>query len=188
MNWLIIGGIVLAASVLLAIRVLSGGGKSHKSGYQKRDFLFSPEERLFYATLKHAVGEDYAIFGRIRAGDLVSPRTGSAKGGAPEEFEAIEGQHFAFVLCDKADLSVACAVQLHEHASARKKNPATPDPLKPICLAAGLPLVTFEVGPLYDAHEISAAIAEAVRKEPLYLTESDGRKEPRISRLDNLEL
>ncbi len=189
MNWLILGGIVLAAAVLLALRALFGGsGKSPRAGYQKRDFLFSPEERLFHAALKQAVGDDYEVFGKIRAGDVVFLRPNSSRNGQQAEFEAIEDHHFAFLLCNKSDLSIACAVLLREHIVAGKKSPGAPDPLKPICHAAGLPLVAFEAGPLYDANEIKEAIAQAVRKEPLYLTESDGRKEPRISRLDNLEL
>ncbi|BBL76127.1 DUF2726 domain-containing protein [Methylomagnum ishizawai] len=185
MNWLIIGGIVLAVSVFFAVRaLLSGGGKPQRTGYQRRDFLFSPEERLFHASLKQAVGGDYAVFGPIRVGDVVSPRGTPSRQDAPREFEDIRDGRFAFVLCDPADLAVVCAVQL------RERNPAAtgPDPLKSICHAAGLPLVGFEAGPLYDEHDIRETIAQAVRKEPLYVTESTGRKEPRISRLDNLEL
>jgi hypothetical protein len=189
MNGLILGGIVLAAVMLLALRSLFGrGGKSARAGYRKRDFLFSPEERLFYTALKQAVGEDYEIFGKIRMGDVVSPRPSSTRSDRREEFETIGEGHFTFVLCNKADLSVAYAVQLRKHAFAGKEASGHPDPLKSICHAAGLPLVLFEAGPWYDANEIKEAVAQAVRKEPLYLTESDGRKEPRISRLDNLEL
>jgi hypothetical protein len=189
MNWLLVGGIVLAAALLLALRAwLGGSGKASKHSYQKRDFLFSPEQRLFHAALIQAAGDDYAVFGPIRVGDLVSPRSSSSRNAAPPEFEVVEDRRFPFVLCNKADLSIACAVQLQEHVIAGKKPQAAPDPLKPICQSAGLPLLAFEAGPWYDAGEIKDAIAQAVRKEPLYLTEADGRKEPRISRLDNLDL
>jgi hypothetical protein len=189
MNGLILGGIVLAAVVLLLLRKLFGrGGKPARAGYQKRDFLFSPEERLFHAALKQAVGENYEIFGKIRIRDVVSLRPPLSRKDSREEFEILGEGHFTFVLCNKSDLSVACAVQLRGHAFAGKKASGHPDPLKSICHAVGLPLVLFEAGPWYDANEVKDAIAQAVRKEPLYLTESDGRKEPRISRLDNLEI
>jgi hypothetical protein len=189
MNWLIIGGLVLAAAALLALGALTGGGKPSKTGYQKRDFLFSPEERLFLVALKEAVGEDYEVFGKVRASDILSPRPHSARGNAAEDHPLLAERSFAFLLCSKPDLSVACAVELHDHAIPGKKpQPQAPDTLKAACFAAGLPLVPFEVGPWYAPHEIKEAIAQAVRKEPVYLTESDGRKEPRISRLDNLDL
>ncbi|SMF96266.1 Protein of unknown function [Methylomagnum ishizawai] len=186
MNWLIIGGIVLAVSVFFAVRALSGGGKPQRTGYQRRDFLFSAEERLFHASLKQAVGGDYEVFGPIRVGDVVSPRGTPPRQDGPREFEDIRDGRFAFVLCDPADLAIACAVRLRERGPAGQ--PAGSDPLKTICHAAGLPLVGFEAGPVYDEHEIRETIAQAVRKEPLYVTESTGRKEPRISCLDNLDL
>lgn len=189
MNWMILGGIAAAVVILFAFRKFSGRrGKSTRPGYQKRDFLLSPEERLFFAALKQAVGEDYEIFGRVPAQDVVVPRPGSGRNPPQDELDETAGHYFPFVLCNKADLSIACAVQLQEHAFAGKKSAAHPDPLKPMCQAAGLPLVRFESGPMYDANEIREAVAAAVRKEPLYVTESDGRREPRFSGLENLEL
>jgi hypothetical protein len=47
--------------------------------------------------------------------------------------------------------------------------------------------VRIEAGPFYDAAEIKQTIASAVRKEPLYLVESDGRREPRISSIEDIE-
>lgn len=186
---MILGGIAAIAVALLVFRGFSGRrGKSARPGYQKRDFLFSPEERLFFAALKQAVGEEYEIFGRIPAREVVVPRLGSGRNPPQDELDDLAGHYFPFVLCDKADLSIACAVQLQEHAFAGKKSAAPVDPLRPVCQAAGLPLVHFEAGPLYDAHEIREAIAAAVRKEPLYVIESDGRREPRFSGLENLEL
>lgn len=46
----------------------------------------------------------------------------------------------------------------------------------------------IEAGPFYDANEIKQTIASSVRKDPLYLAEPDGRKEPRISTIEDLEL
>lgn len=189
MNGMIIGGIALAAVLLAALRAWSGRrGKPVRIGYEKQHFLFSPEERLFYSALKQAVEENYEVFGKIRASDLITPRPVSHRGASPEEPEILAGHHFAFVLCNKADLSVACAVQLQEPASGGRKPQRPPDPLVSVCHAAGLPLVSFVAGPWYDLGEIREAVIQAVRKEPLYVVESGGRKEPRISGFDNLDL
>lgn len=189
MNWTILGGVAAIFVLLFVFRKLSGRRlKSNRPGYQKRDFLLSPEERLFFATLKQAVGEDYEIFGRIPAQDVIAARPGSSRDSAMDELDDIGQHYFPFVLCNGVDLSIACAVQLREHTRTAKKSAAPAEPLKPVCQAAGLPLVSFDVGPMYDANEIREAIAAALRKEPLYVTESDGRKEPRFSGLENLEL
>lgn len=189
MNWATLGGLAATAILIVLFRALFGRKKNARPGYQKRDFLFSPEERLFFSALKQAMGEDYEIFGKIPAQDIVSVRPNPNKPNAEDALEAIADQHFAFILCDKADLAIACAVQLREHGFGGKKKSAPPmDPLKSICHAAGLPFVVIESAPLYDAHEIKEAIAAAVLKEPLYVVESGGRREPRISGLENLEI
>lgn len=189
MNGIILGGIALAAMLLLAVRGWSGrGGKAGRTGYQKQDFLFTPEERLFYTALKQAVGEDYEIFGKIRASDLIAPRPSARGNPSPEELEVLSEHHFAFVLCNRSDLAVACAVQLQEHFQGGRKSQRQPEPLAPACHAAGLPLVVFAAGPWYDLNELRETIAQAVRKEPLYVAESHGRREPRISGLENIDI
>jgi hypothetical protein len=189
MNWAVIGGLAATAILIVLFRTLFGRKKNARPGYQKRDFLFSPEERLFFSALKQAVGEDYEIFGKIQAQDIISVRSNSNKPDGSDGLDAIADHPFAFILCDKADLAIACAVQLREHAFGGKKKSAPPvDPLKSVCHAAGLPFVVIEAGPLYDAHEIKEAIAAAVLKEPLYVVEAGGRREPRISGLENLEI
>jgi hypothetical protein len=189
MDWLILGGIAAIAVIAFASRKFSGRrGKSARPSYQKRDFLLSPEERLFFAALKQAVAETHEVFAHIPAQDILAPRAAAGREPAQQELEAIAEQAFDFVLCNHTDLSIACAVQLQEHTAAGKKPGSAADPLKPICQAAGLPLVRFEAAPLYDVNEIRNAIAAAVRKDPLFVVESDGRKEPRFSGLENLEL
>jgi hypothetical protein len=190
MNWIVLSGIVAIGGLALwVMRTLPGRrGKPARVDYQKRDFLLSPEERLFFTALKQAVGDQYEIFGKIQVRDVVSSRSGPGRPSPLAEYEVLEGRHFAFVLLNPADLSIACAVQLREHSWGGKQSQASTDPLKFICHAAGLPFVIFEAGPLYDANEIRELIAAAVHKEPLYFAESDGRKEPRISGLENFEL
>lgn len=189
MNWTLLGGIAVATAVLLAFRASFRRGKqSARTAYRKQDFLFSPEERLFYSALKVGAAADYEVFGRIRASDLIEPRSSSHSRASAKELEILSGHRFAFVLCSKTDLSVVCAVRLHEPLFGGKKSPRLPDPLGPLCRAAGLPVVEFEAAAWYDPNELRKAIEQAVSKEPLYVAESHGRKEPRISGLENLDL
>lgn len=188
MTWLILIGIAALASLLLIIRSApKSSEKSRKSAYRSEDFLFSPEERVFFLALKQAVGEDYEIFGKIPVTELISARYEGAGSRARKTLERVANQCFDFLLCSKTDLSVACALELYEHPVSGK-GPAPPaDPLRAICDAAGLPLVRIEAGPFYDSEEIKQTIASVVRKDPLYLVESDGRREPRISSIEDIE-
>ena len=189
MNWIVLSGIAALVGMTWAIRMRPiRRGRAARSAYQKQDFLLSPEERLFFASLKQAVGDQYEIFSRIQARDVMSLRSGSSRANARDGHEAFEAQSFTFVLCHRADLSIACALQLSERSGGGKRSDPSGELLKSICSTAGLPLVIFESDSRYDASEIQSAIASAVRKEPLYLAEVDGRKEPRISGLENFEL
>lgn len=185
MNWTLLGGIALVAVFSLTLKaVLGRHRKPPRIAYQKQDFLFSPEERLFLTALRDAVGHEYEIFGKIPADEILIHRPG--RGGHQQESDVLADYLFDFLLCRKTDLAITCAVRLVEHSNFGKSQ--EPDPLKYACHAAGLPLASFATHPMYDAQELAAAIAEAVRQEPVYVTESTGRKEPRISGLDNLDI
>jgi len=187
-NWFMFtwGGIVLLT--LWVFYKLIKSRRTTRITYQRQNFLLSQEEKQLYAALYQAVGEDYVIFAKIRVDDLVSPRSSPKGDQAWEELEALEETHFNFVLSSKTDLSIACAIQLIQHKTHdQKTNPTGGALLKVICQSAGLPLVRLEAGPFYDTVDIREAIAEAVKKEPLFIMEPDGRREPRITDLDRMK-
>lgn len=189
MNWApwVLGAAVGVA--LFAIVRLIHSRKAARACYIRQDFLLSPEERQFFHALRKAVGEDYTIFGKVRIIDVITPRSAANTDAAWDALVATGEAHFPFVLCKPADLSIACAIQLIQHqAPGRRTRDGGTPALKAICTAAGLPLVRLEAGPFYDHHDIRQAVAEAVRKEPLFISELDGRKEPTIAELEKLEL
>lgn len=181
--------------ILWALASLLGAGiifqllnrrKSVRTSLQKKDFVLSPEERQFFAALNHSIGEDYVIFAHLRVEDLITTRVPSCHDKALLE---LADESFPFVLCRKSDLSIACAIQLIQHRMAGRTSPTPPEaPLKAVCQAAGLPLVRLEAGPFYDHIDIRQTIAEAVRREPLFITSTETRREPTISNLERLEL
>lgn len=193
MNWQMYAAVAAIALLMfmLLLRLFRRSRKTARVNYQRRDFLFSPEERFFYNALRDAVGENYAIFGRVPVDELIAPRTGHTRQALPEAWEALAGRCFQFVLCGLPDLAVACAVELREHTLPGRKATDRGDPLKTVCEAAGLPLVRFEAGPVYEEVEIREAIGRAVSKEPIFAAETSmgsGRREPRFSGFDNLDL
>ncbi len=183
MNWQIIAIIAALFVLLFLLKLFTGrGGKLSRHPYQKHTMLFSPDDRMFFRALKEAVGEEYEIFGKIRVGDIISPKNGGARKAAA----SIDGRYFDFVLCDKTALAVICAIQVQD-----KTHPARQveehDPLPAICENLGLPLVRFHVRADYDTREMREKLRKALIKEPFYLMETDGRREPRISNIEDMK-
>jgi hypothetical protein len=189
MNWI---AYALAAFImlgfLLIVRVIRSR-RSARTSYTRQEFLLSAEERQLFLALRQTVGDDYAIFSKIHVTDIITPRATSGTDAAWDALDDAGERHFQFVLCKLTDLSIACAIQLVQHkVPGRKTRNMTDHPLKDICTAAGLPLLRMEASPFYDRQDIRQAIAEAVRKEPLFISETHGRKEPTIAELEKLDL
>ena len=182
MTWQIVGIIAALIAFLFIFKLLAGrGGKLSRHPYQKHVALFSADDRAFFLRLKESMGDEYEIFGKIRADDIIIPKQGVyPEGGSP-----IAGWHFDFVLCDKQNLAVACAIQLHDKTQADRH--AEPDPLQAICGNLGLPWVRFQVKADYSVGEIRQKLQQAMAKEPFYYMETDGRKEPRISNIEDMK-
>ncbi|MFM2005375.1 MAG: hypothetical protein RLZZ09_1030 [Pseudomonadota bacterium] len=189
MNWI---SAAVAATILLGFLLLLRVIRSRRSArasYTRQDFLLSPEERQLFTALKQAVGDHYAIFARIHVTDIIAPRATTGTDAAWDALDDAGEVYFPFVLCKLSDLSIACAIQLVQHkVPGRNVKNIADHPLKDICGAAGLPLLRMEASPFYDRHDIRQAIAEAVRREPLFISETDGRKEPTIAELEKLDL
>ena len=188
-NWLPYFVAAAAVSVGLVIWRLFRSPPPGRASYIRQDFLLSPEERQLFKALRASVGEDYVIFGKVRVEDVIAPRSAAHVDAAWEALETAGDVHFPFVLCKQSDLSIACAIQLIQHRIPGR-TPTTPGehPLKTICASGGLPLLRLEASPFYDRNDIRLAVAEAVRKEPLFISEPDGRKEPTIAELERLDL
>lgn len=178
MTWQIIALLAALAAAAFLFRRLTGRGGKSRHPYQKQTALFSPDDRAFFHPLKQAVGEEYEIFGKIWAGDIII-----AKKAVP--VDAFADQHFDFVLCDKSSLAVVCAIQLHDKTHPDRQ--AKADVLQPICETLGLPLVRFQIKADYPVEEVREKLRKAMVKEPVYLLETDGRKEPRISNIEDMK-
>jgi hypothetical protein len=142
MLWIIIAVVIFAAAMfLLAKRSEKGKPAQEAFPYQKADALFSPAERSFLGVLHQAVGNNAAIFGKVRVADVVELKTGLGRSARQKAFNKISAKHFDFLLCDKEDLSVACAIELNDASHNSKRLQERDEFLKGVCEAAGVPLV-----------------------------------------------
>ncbi|MFM8333065.1 MAG: DUF2726 domain-containing protein [Candidatus Methylumidiphilus sp.] len=164
--------LVLAA---LAVWLAQRGEPALRQPYLKRTALFSAEERALYRRLREAAGEDYAIFGKIPADEIIVPKTDASA----KAVECVAGRYFDFVLCDPRSLAVACVVVLDDSEPGE-------DALATLCLSLGLPCVRLQPQVDYAAAWVRQRLRAAMAAKPAEWAEDYGRKEPRISNLDDL--
>lgn len=190
MNSLVAAGIALIIVIPLALLMLfRRRGKSAPTDFRVVPALFSADERELYAVLCQTFGERYAIFGRMRAGDLMQRRSESDRREWSGDFGDLAGHSFSFVLCDRNELGVVAAVELRGgRRGAPSRDKVNDGRLRDLCTAAGLTLIELTPARLADREQLRNFLEHALVRPPLPLPSGDGRTEPHISRIDELEL
>jgi hypothetical protein len=147
---------------------LIGGDKPAQESfpYQKSEALFTPAERSFLGVLHQAVGNNAAIYGKVRVADVVEPKTGLNRSARQSAFNRISGKHFDFLLCDKEKLSVICAIELDDRSHNSKRRHERDEFLNGVCEAAGVPLIQVPAKSAYVISEVRGLL-------PRYLTVKD---------------
>lgn len=184
MNNLVVSGLVLLVLLLLAI-VWSRGKKGKSSPYELRETLFSPAERSFLGVLDLAVGDKARVFAKVRVADVLTPEARMGKSKWQQAFNKISAKHFDYLLCDPADLSFLCAVELDDSSHRHQKRKARDQFLKEACEGAGLPLLQIPASSHYQVEELREQLLPLLSKgtapqdEPL----PGERREPTFSPL-----
>jgi hypothetical protein len=112
--------------------------------------------------LEKAVGEDYRIFGKVRLADVVD--TEVYRGVGDKAFSLIAYKHVDFLLCDKQDSSIVCAIELDDrtHLSGMRR---IKDAEKEYALnSAAIPLVRFPVATSYSLNGIKVKVLGGIGK------------------------
>lgn len=139
--------------------------------YKSRQRLFTPAETAFLYALEKAVGKDYRIFGKVRLADIVD--TEVYRGVGDKAFSLIAFKHVDFLLCDRRDSSILCAVELDDgtHRSEKRR---IKDAEKEYALnSAAVPLVRFAVDSSYRLNEIRNKILDKTERATAAQTPSD---------------
>ncbi len=167
MLWIIIAVVIFAVALfLLAKRSEKGKTTQETLPYQKADALFTPAERSFLGVLQQSVGDNAAIFGKVRVADVVEPKAGLGRSARQKAFNKISAKHFDFLLCDKEDLTVACAIELDDESHNSKRRQERDEFLKGVCEAADVPLIQVPAKSAYVISEVRGLL-------PRYLTIKD---------------
>lgn len=133
--------------------------------YIKNTALFSPAERSFLRVLNSAVAENFNIFAKVSVADVVSVKSIADRSAWQIAFNKIGAKHFDFILCDKGDLSIVCAIELDDKSHQQGDRIERDQLLENVCQSALLPLIRFEAKDTYSLQVVRAKILHALTIE-----------------------
>ena len=151
MIWIIIG---ILLTLLIIVALLKNKIRPTDAEYKKQKTLFSPAERSFLGVLNQAIEDNAIIFGKVRVADVLTPVSGIPRNKWQALFNKISSKHFDFILCDKADLSILCAIELDDKSHNSKARKARDKFLQSACASAKLPLIQIPAKSAYNIDEI----------------------------------
>lgn len=163
-------GIVFLVVLFVLISAFSTGPDNKELPYEAQRFLFTPAELSFYGVLLSAVSDRYAVFGKVRMGDVlkVLPRLGTKN--AMIARSKIQQKHLDFVLCKKDTLEVVCCIELNDRSHERPDRVKRDNFVRAACKQANVVLVEFQVKHTYSntiiLEQIQSAIAGSNTKLP----------------------
>lgn len=140
---------------VLVIVLLVGITTSSTPEYKRTDALFTAAEKAFYAALCRAIDPaHYVIFGKVRVADMVTVKR---EGKSKKDFQAfakISQKHIDFVICNRADLTVFCAIELNDSSHQRSDRSARDQFLTKVFAQVKLPLVWITARAAYQPEKI----------------------------------
>jgi hypothetical protein len=122
--------------------------KSSFFPYSKKTQFFSVAERRFYDALVEAVGPEFMVFSKVSVVDLLDVDMQKHF----RAFNRIKFLQVDFVVVRKGNGEVACAIELEDELLDRFGKESLF--MDEVFSAGGLPLVRFEVLPVYSVLEI----------------------------------
>ena len=162
--------VLLLLAVIVAI-LKRAGGRSNAFPYVRKEALLTAAERSFLGVLDQAVGEDYRIFAQVRLADVVDTKRGLNNSDRQKAINRIQSKHFDFLLCDKDDLSVICAIELDDRSHQKRKRRDRDAFLDGLCQAVSLPLLHVPAKGAYSVPELKSKIFSTIgqRLEPTFV-------------------
>ncbi len=155
-----LAGILLVVLVVVFLVGVSGS----QIQYKRTDALFTPAEKAFYAALTRAVDpQRFVIFGKVRVADMITVKR---EGKSKKDFQAfakISQKHIDFVICNRSDLTVFCALELNDASHLRSERSERDKFLTRIYHQVRLPLAWITAKGSYQPEKIWEAVIAAVQ-------------------------
>ena len=113
--------LILVVVGLIALVVKFFEKSPEKLPYQKKNYLLSVAEKLFFDTLRLAVNERYYIFSQVNLDKIIYVEKGTDN--YLSYYRKMNQYSVDFLLCDKNDISPILAIELDDssHKSEKRK-------------------------------------------------------------------
>jgi len=118
--------------------------------YSKVEYFFTPAEKKFFDVLVEAAGNEVVVLSKCRVADLID--VDAQKHFGP--FNRIKSKHIDFVLVEKSDGALLCAIELDDKSHQRKKRVERDQFLDEVFAQVELPLFRFKVKREYSVADI----------------------------------
>jgi hypothetical protein len=167
MIWIVIVLAVVALIFYAAIKYQhQNNQQNNEYNYRKLDTLFSPAERSFLGILNQVVADNAYVFGKVRVADVIAPEKNASRKKRQILFNKISSKHFDYILCDKNDLSILCAIELNDKSHNSKKRKDRDKFLTAACESANFPLIQVPAQAAYNIDEIRESLINHMSSIP----------------------
>lgn len=150
--------LILLGFVIVVSFLLKSFKSEQESTYEKLPVLLTPAERSFFGVLNNVVADYLVVFAKVRVADVLAPQKGMTRSNWQRAFNRISSKHFDFVLCEKDDLSIVCAIELNDKSHSNSQRQQRDKFLREICESANLPLIEFTARKSYRTDEMRDAL------------------------------
>ena len=161
MEWLLLLVALMIIAVVIILKTKKTDSKKPAVGplpYLAKESLLTPAERSFLGSLEQAVGAEFRIYAQVRLADLMLVKPEIEKEARTAALNRITRKHVDFVLCQKEDLKISCAIELNDASHQQAQRKTRDNFVEQACQAAGLPLIQFTVKSSYTVQDIRTAI------------------------------
>lgn len=146
-----------------------------KSGLQRKSRLMSAAERNFYELLCTSLGDEYAVFAKVRVLDVIEPCPGVTWMKEKKVQRLLADNFFDFIICRKNDMSFYGVVELEkfDDKDGKKSDQGREATVAQVCEEAKLKVYYFDIRQDYKGIDLCRLItgrSRVVKKEPISAT------------------
>jgi very-short-patch-repair endonuclease len=133
-------------------------GFASRLPYQKVKQLCTPAEKKFYKLLRQALGNEFAIYVKVRLADVLSVDETLPRKKRIRAFNMISSKHVDFVICDPKDMQILLAIELDDSSHNLPERKERDGFVDAAMKSAGMKLVHFPVKKYYDLAELKSKV------------------------------
>ncbi len=130
--------------------------------YEPAEALLTMAEINFFEVLVEAVGDDFALFSKVRLADVVVPQPGLSNSVRMRAFNRISAKHVDFVICDPESYIVLGVVELDDRSHLQEARRDRDEFVDGALEAAGIPILHVPAQRRYSAMKLRRQVLDCL--------------------------